>query len=103
MRVLYCLVILVGFTAWSCGNENSPQTDDGKISGEKIFKTHCAICHGEDGRKGFADAKNLPESTLSMEERILIIANGKNSMMPYSGVLSEEEIQAVAKYTLSLK
>lgn len=88
---------------WSCGGDGSSQSADEEISGAKIYKTHCAICHGDDGRKGFADAKILPESSLTLEERIQLITNGRNTMMPYSGVLSEEEIEAVAKYTLSLK
>ena len=88
---------------WSCGGGNSSQSANEEISGAKIYKTHCAICHGDDGRKGFADAKMLPESALTLEERIQLITNGKNTMMPYSGILSEEEIEAVARYTLSLK
>lgn len=87
---------------WSCGGESTSQENE-EISGQKIYKTHCAICHGDNGRKGFADAKILPESDLNLEERILLITNGRNTMMAYRGVLSEEEIEAVAEYTLSLK
>jgi cytochrome c6 len=92
-----------GLLVWSCGGDGSSQSADEEISGAKIYKTHCAICHGDNGRKGFADAKILPESTLTLEERIQLITNGRNTMMPYSGVLSKEEIEAVAQYTLSLK
>ncbi len=94
---IFCLLV------WSCGGDGSSQSTDEEISGAKIYKTHCAICHGDDGRKGFADAKILPESALTLEERIQLITNGRNTMMPYSGVLSKEEIEAVAEYTLSLK
>ena len=94
---IFCLLV------WSCGDNDSTQTENEEISGQKIYKTHCAICHGDNGRKGFADAQPLPESALTLEERILVITNGRNTMMPYRGVLSEEEIEAVAKYTLSLK
>ncbi|MCZ4407880.1 cytochrome c [Cryomorphaceae bacterium 1068] len=95
--LFFCLLVC------SCGGGSSSQSADEKISGPKIYKTHCAICHGDDGRKGFADAKVLPKSALTLEERILLITNGRNTMMPYSGVLSEDEIEAVAQYTLSLK
>jgi len=94
---IFCLLI------WSCGGDGSSQSSDEEISGAKIYKTHCAICHGDNGRKGFADAKVLPESELTVAERIQLITNGRNTMMPYSGILSEEEIEAVAQYTLSLK
>ena len=97
------VISLIGLLVWSCGDGNSSQSVDEEISGAKIYKTHCAICHGDNGRKGFADAKMLPESGLSLEERILLITNGRNTMMAYRGVLSEEEIEAVAEYTLSLK
>lgn len=102
MKAAFVFVI-IGLLLCSCGAENASQSDEDTISGAKIFKTHCAICHGENGRKGFADAKILPESELSLEDRIQIVTNGKNTMMPYRNVLSEEEIEAVATYTLSLK
>ncbi|HKK39827.1 MAG TPA: cytochrome c [Cryomorphaceae bacterium] len=98
----FSFIAFFSLLVWSCGSENPSQGNE-EISGQKIYKTHCAICHGDDGRKGFADAKILPESGLSLEERILLITNGKNTMMPYRGVLSQEEIEAVAEYTLSLK
>lgn len=98
----FFLIAFICLLVWSCGGEGTAQEKE-EISGQKIYKTHCAICHGDDGRKGFADAKILPESGLSLEERILLITNGRNTMMAYRGVLSEEEIEAVAEYTLSLK
>lgn len=94
--------LFVSLTLASCGGNSSADSGAAELSGEKIYKKHCAICHGENGRKGFADAKILPESQLSLEERILLITNGRNTMMPYRGVLSEKEIEAVAKYTLTL-
>jgi cytochrome c6 len=100
-KTLLFIAILIGAFS-SCGG--GPETNESKeISGASLFKTHCAICHGENGRKGFADAKILPDSELSLEERIRLITNGKGTMMPYRGVLSEEEIEAVARFTLSLK
>ncbi|MFT6996758.1 MAG: cytochrome c6 [Cryomorphaceae bacterium] len=94
---LLCLLV------WSCGDGNTSQSANEEISGAKIYQTHCVVCHGDDGRKGFADAKILPESSLTLAERILLITNGRNTMMPYSGVLSTDEIEAVARYTQSLK
>lgn len=45
----------------------------------------------------------LPDSRLSVEERVLLITHGKGTMMPYKGILSKEEIRQVAEYTLTLK
>lgn len=72
------------------------------VSGKALYKTHCAICHGADGKKGLAGAEMIPDSDLSLDERITLITNGKGNMMPYRGVLSKEEIARVAAYTLTL-
>ena len=74
-----------------------------KIDGERVFLKHCAVCHGDDGRKGMAGAKVLPESSLTAEERMKIVLQGRGNMMPYKGVLSMGEIEAVVKYTLTLE
>ncbi len=101
-KVLFILGSLVLIIAYSCGNDQ-PRKEVDEISGKSLFERHCAICHGEDGRKGFADAKILPESELDLKQRIVLITNGKKSMMPYRGILSEDEIEAVAEYTLTFK
>lgn len=99
----FAIIWFLCLLLWSCGDGNTSQSANEEISGSKIYQTHCVVCHGDDGRKGFANAKILPESSLTLEERILLITNGRNTMMPYSGVLSTDEIEAVARYTQSLK
>jgi len=96
---------LVIVLSCSTGSKDSgePKADEGEIVAEKIYNTHCGLCHGADGRKGLSGAKMLPESQLSLKERIELITNGKGNMMPYERVLSPEEIEAVAEYTLSFK
>ncbi len=90
------------FAACSTGNGDAGEKREAPQEGSAIYNTHCAICHGNDGRKGLAGAKMIPESTLSMDERIALITNGKGSMMPYRGILSKEEIKRVAEFTLTL-
>jgi cytochrome c6 len=97
------VIAMVLLLAWSCGGEEKSKSEPSYISGAALYQTHCAICHGENGRKGFADARVLPDSKLTLEQRIHLITNGRGTMMPYRGVLTEEEIKAVARYTLSLK
>lgn len=103
MRYFVLIISVILGMLWSCGNNEKPQSLPSDISGAALYKTHCSICHGDDGRKGFADARVLPDSELTMEERIQLITNGRGTMMPYRGVLTEEEIKAVAGYTLSLE
>ena len=70
--------------------------------GEKLYKNKCVICHGIDGTLEFNGAKRIPESLLTLEERIELINNGKGLMTPFKGILTEEEMKAVAEYSMKL-
>lgn len=74
-----------------------------KVDGEKIYKQYCVTCHGLYGDMGASGAYNLTESELSVEERMVVIKNGRNTMTGFEALLSEEKIKAVAEYTLTLK
>ena len=91
---------------WACSTGSGEKNLDASkkpVTGQSVYKTHCAICHGDDGRKGFAGAKLLPESMLSVAERVALITRGKGAMMPFADVLKTDEIKAVAEYTTTLK
>lgn len=68
--------------------------------GENIWKTNCVICHGHDGKLSVNGAKDLALSKMNVEERIVLITEGKNQMLPFKSLLSEEKIEAVAHYSL---
>lgn len=98
----------------ACGNslEQSGETEKSAENGtevattpdgEKIYKTYCIACHGLYGDMGASGAANLQESKLQLEERILVIAKGRNTMAPFESLLSEEKIKAVAAFTTTLK
>ncbi|HAD15081.1 MAG TPA: cytochrome C [Saprospirales bacterium] len=72
-------------------------------NGQSVFRERCVVCHGADGKLGLNGAKDLTQSALSLEERIEIITNGKKLMTPFGTVLSADEINAVAAYTLTIK
>ncbi len=80
-------------------NESSHFQPDGMA----IFRKHCVICHGPDGKLGLNGAKDLSQSTLGLEQRIETITYGKKLMTPFEKILDAEEIKAVAAYTLTLK
>lgn len=71
--------------------------------GRLIYKQYCVICHGADGKLAVSDAKDLSVSTISMEERIDQITNGRGLMTPYKDILSEEQIKLVAEYIEELR
>ena len=73
------------------------------VEGEAIFKKYCIICHGIDGKLGVNGAKDLSLSKLTLEEREVQVKKGKNVMTPFEGILNDEQIKAVATYTLKFK
>ncbi|MFN3874422.1 MAG: c-type cytochrome [Flavobacteriales bacterium] len=75
---------------------------DGAPKGQQIYRMHCELCHGRDGKLGLNGAKDLSASTLTRAEMIAQVANGKGKMMPYKGVLTAKEIEAVVDYARAL-
>jgi mono/diheme cytochrome c family protein len=72
-------------------------------SGKVLFEQNCAKCHGLDGTKGKFGAKNLQKSTLSNEQYLRIIQNGKGIMPSWEKKLSAEQITAILSYIKTLK
>ncbi|MCB0525800.1 MAG: cytochrome c [Lewinellaceae bacterium] len=102
--IISSLVIL---TLISCGDsepENAIVADgDNEGKAAQLFNSNCKLCHGTDGRLGLNGAKDLTLSQLSVDERKSIITNGKNLMTPFGKVLSQNEIEMLAEYTIELK
>lgn len=100
----YIGLIVVFIIMVACSNSKNKSGDlSGGIDGAKIFKTNCALCHGNDGKLGANGSKDLTASALTLDDRINIITNGKGTMAAYGAILSKEDIKAVAAYTLTLK
>jgi cytochrome c553 len=78
-----------------------PVTNSAEL-GKTIYTQGCLACHGEGGDAGLAGAANLKISTLSHEEIIYVLKNGRNSM-PKFNTLSEVELEATASYIETLK
>ena len=100
----FCIIWLV--LIFSCAGADQPA--EAKRTGEAIFKKHCVLCHGTDGKKGFAGAGDLTLSVINHDQVVKIISEGKKVnpgkvMTPFGGVLSKEEIERVAKYVESIR
>jgi cytochrome c6 len=95
------IMISTGLAAavFACGQRQA----DPVAEGEAIFKKYCILCHGADGKLGLNGAKDITASILTEAERIALVTNGKNTMTPFEGILSPEQIEAVVKYTYTLK
>ncbi len=74
-----------------------------EIDGPKLFKTHCALCHGFKGDMKINGAKDLTKSKISINEAVAQVYFGRGLMQPYKGLLSDAEIIAVSKYSESLR
>jgi len=74
-----------------------------KIDGGKVYKQYCVTCHGVTGDMGASGAFDLTTTKLTLDEKIAVITNGRNTMTPFKGLLSEAKIKAVAEYTETLQ
>lgn len=71
-------------------------------SGKDIFTKNCKLCHGSDGKLGISNAADLSISTLTLDEQIEVITNGRKGMAPWKNDLSAEQIRLVAEYVRTL-
>ncbi len=103
MARYFCwMILLVALLA--CGNTSTSGIDaPPPTEGEMVFNTNCAMCHGRKGDLGMNGAKDLSVSTLSRDEAIALVTNGKGTMMPYGKTLSKKEIEAVVDHVLTLR
>lgn len=107
----FSVLLILALIALACGGgEDAPSEAPAKkeaaaqeIDVKKIWKIRCIACHGLYGDMGTNGAANLQEVTSSLEDRIKIITNGSENgvMTAFGEILSEEEIEAMAKYTMS--
>jgi cytochrome c6 len=100
-RLLSISIIALIF-ALACSEEEDRSNMDQAQLGALVYKQYCKTCHGAKGKLGLSGAKDLSQSELTLEERKYIIVHGKNTMTPFKKILSDKEIDAVAKYTQKL-
>lgn len=112
LRLPIAILALTSGTLWlaSCSGDREQSAEgsaatpaDPLVRGKKIYNRYCIACHGSDGSMGANGAFNLKTTGLSLEEKIHIITNGRNTMTPFAKVLSADEIAAVAAYTEQFK
>lgn len=86
----FLLLLIMMFTL----HANAQRVSPGKI----LFEKNCTRCHGKNGAKGFLGAKNLQKSTLSEQQMLNIISNGKRIMPSWKDKLSADEIKIIVSY-----
>jgi mono/diheme cytochrome c family protein len=79
------------------------KSDIEKLDGKKLFRTHCAICHGFKGNMKINGAKDLTKSKLPQEEAVAQMYFGKGLMTPYKDILNKSEIVALSQFITTLR
>ena len=111
MKKLLLVFTVLSLVTFACGDDASRKKIGSSkdrmkatatVSGEKIYKKNCVICHGTRGDMGASGAHDLTASVLPLAERVQIVTKGRNTMVGFENILKEEEIKAVAEYSLTL-
>lgn len=73
----------------------------GSGTGQAIFSTRCASCHGADGGGGFGPALAgvVTPRFPNPADQAAVVANGRGSMPSFAGSLTPEQIAAVVAFT----
>lgn len=75
-----------------------------------LYRQHCAICHGNDGRSNTKRGRETEANDLttddvkgdSIEKISRIISNGKGDMPGFKRKLSSTQIASIARYVKTL-
>ena len=132
-KVLFVVLMLAALVLAACGGgggaetvvaldsvpadfagKTNPLGADAATAGAEVFKTNCAACHGDtglgDGPAGAAldpAPKNLADLQAQAGDDYLFwrITTGKEgtSMVPWKGILTEEQIWQVVAFLRTLK
>jgi len=68
------------------------------VDAKNTYKLFCSPCHGKDGDLEINGSKDLSKSSMNLEETVARIYFGEGFMTAFKGLMSEEEIVAVAEY-----
>jgi len=78
--------------------------DDKMTLGLEIYdnKAMCGTCHTLQAAKSVGNiGPNLDHLKPSIDQIIYVVTNGIGVMQPWAGILSQEEIEAVAYYVFN--
>jgi mono/diheme cytochrome c family protein len=80
----------------------APATGSGTTAnlanGQAVYGQTCVICHGEDGTGGHGGG--APLDSVDLATAIQTVADGRNMMPSFRGVLTAEQIRDVTAYVV---
>ncbi len=94
---------LVAYSAGFVDRDTEPpDTSTGDVeAGAIVYSEQCASCHGADGEGGAGPA--LQTSSTPQPDQFQIIRDGERGMPAFGLALSEEELEAVTAFSVSLQ
>jgi len=107
MKLAWCGLVC-SLAAFAAGTEAKVKLPAGRADlqqGEKLFKVHCAVCHGPNGEGMRGPALTRARLKRAPDDAALvrILENGiRGTEMPGSGVMNEREVRQTAAYVRSL-
>lgn len=108
-RTVPALLILLLIAAASC--EPPPDPRLAGLPGYPAYREHCRRCHGDAGdakrasrmvRRMVDLAAPAYRDTLTLDDVIRVVKEGKGRMKPYAEKLTAEEIEAVSRVVLAI-
>ena len=95
-----------------CARSAPASQDTTRVDGRQLFAQACAKCHAADGSGGLPMATNGPrpidlrnpewQRTRTDEAIEAAIRDGRGAMPPFAGVLTPEQMHALARHVRSL-
>lgn len=96
-RFLLAVGVLVASTA-ACAADTA--------KGAQLYRSHCAGCHGNDGRPVMANAPDFTRATALLKPDPVLqagIRNGRGAMPAYQGQLNDRDILDVVAHLRTLR
>ncbi len=73
--------------------------DEEIIQGYEVYNGRCAQCHGTDGGGGVGLNLQQIETRLTDDDQREVITNGRNRMPAFGATLSDDDIDAVIRFS----
>lgn len=84
----------------------APARASDPLRGADLFRTHCASCHGHDGRPVLPVAPDLSRPTALLKPDLTLLASirsGRGAMPAYQGLLRDREILDIVAHLRTLR
>lgn len=98
------IVLFFGLLSCSEPTEKLKEETTKHVSGVKFYEQRCTVCHGNDGKLGVSEAKDLSKSTITEKQIKNYINRGQGSMPPFEHAIeSDSTLTELVEYVKSLR